>query len=76
MKSFHISPGTVVLNDICWDDLPSHQREVGILFQDDLLFPHLQSMGELGLSLPNSVKGSGRQQQAMDALRHRANSLS
>ncbi|MFA0674927.1 ATP-binding cassette domain-containing protein, partial [Vibrio sp. 10N.222.51.A6] len=27
--------GTVILNDIQLDDLPSHQREVGILFQDD-----------------------------------------
>ena len=34
--------GSVVLNDIQLDDLPSHQREVGILFQDDLLFPHLK----------------------------------
>ncbi|MBO7910153.1 ATP-binding cassette domain-containing protein [Vibrio sp. G41H] len=61
--------GTVILNDIQLDDLPSHQREVGILFQDDLLFPHLKVWENLAFSLPNSVKGPDRQQQAMEALR-------
>ncbi|KWU01034.1 ATP-binding cassette domain-containing protein [Vibrio toranzoniae] len=61
--------GTVVLNDIQLDDLPSHQREVGILFQDDLLFPHLKVWENLAFSLPNSIKGSARQQQAMTALK-------
>ena len=61
--------GTVVLNDIQLDELPSHQREVGILFQDDLLFPHLKVWENLAFSLPNSVKGSARQQQAMAALK-------
>ncbi|MCG9542958.1 ATP-binding cassette domain-containing protein [Vibrio sp. Isolate33] len=61
--------GTVVLNDIQLDELPSHQRQVGILFQDDLLFPHLKVWENLAFSLPNSVKGSARQQQAMAALK-------
>ena len=61
--------GTVILNDIQLDELPSHQREVGILFQDDLLFPHLKVWENLAFSLPNSVKGSDRQQQAMEALK-------
>ncbi|WP_333918767.1 ATP-binding cassette domain-containing protein [Vibrio crassostreae] len=61
--------GSVVLNDIHLDELPSHQREVGILFQDDLLFPHLKVWENLAFSLPNSVKGSARQQQAMAALK-------
>ena len=61
--------GTVVLNDIQLDDLPSHRREVGILFQDDLLFPHLKIWENLAFSLPNSVKSSSRQQQAMSALK-------
>ncbi|MEZ9464085.1 ATP-binding cassette domain-containing protein [Vibrio splendidus] len=61
--------GTVILNDIQLDDIPSHQREVGILFQDDLLFPHLKVWENLAFSLPNSVKGSDRQLQAMEALK-------
>ncbi|MGR5335548.1 ATP-binding cassette domain-containing protein [Vibrio gigantis] len=61
--------GTVILNDIQLDELPSHQREVGILFQDDLLFPHLKVWENLAFSLPNSVKGSDRQQQAMETLK-------
>ncbi|MDD1829698.1 ATP-binding cassette domain-containing protein [Photobacterium sp. ZSDE20] len=61
--------GSVVLNDIQLDELPSHQRQVGILFQDDLLFPHLKVWENLAFSLPNSVKGSARQQQSMAALK-------
>ena len=57
------------MNDIQLDNMPSHQREVGILFQDDLLFPHLKVWENLAFSLPNSVKGSDRQLQAMEALK-------
>ena len=62
--------GSVVLNDIQLDELPSHQRKVGILFQDDLLFPHLKVWENLAFSLPNSIKGSARQHQAMEALKN------
>ncbi|NVO29402.1 ATP-binding cassette domain-containing protein [Donghicola sp. C2-DW-16] len=37
--------GRVILNGRDITDLPTEQRRVGILFQDDLLFPHL-SVGE------------------------------
>ncbi|WP_010440138.1 ATP-binding cassette domain-containing protein [Vibrio cyclitrophicus] len=60
--------GSVVLNDIHLDNIPSHQRKVGILFQDDLLFPHLKVWENLAFSLPNSIRGSARQNQAMKAL--------
>lgn len=32
--------------------LPPHRREIGILFQDDILFPHLSVAGNLGFGLP------------------------
>lgn len=37
--------GSVLLDGMDITNLPAHQRRVGILFQDDLLFPHL-SVGE------------------------------
>lgn len=45
-----------------------HQRKVGILFQDDLLFPHLNVWQNLAFALPNEVKGDHRKQQAIEAL--------
>jgi putative thiamine transport system ATP-binding protein len=36
--------------------LPPERRRIGILFQDDLLFPHLSVGGNLGFALPADVK--------------------
>ena len=33
--------GTVLLDDIDVTDLPAHRRRVGMVFQDNQLFPHL-----------------------------------
>jgi len=62
--------GSVSLNQQSIDSLPSHQRQVGILFQDDLLFPHLTVWENLAFALPNEIKGSERKQQAMQALKN------
>lgn len=35
--------------------LPAHRRRMGILFQDDLLFPHLSVAGNLGFGLARGV---------------------
>lgn len=35
--------------------LPPHRRQMGILFQDDLLFPHLSVAGNLGFGLARGV---------------------
>ncbi|MGY5537624.1 ATP-binding cassette domain-containing protein [Vibrio brasiliensis] len=60
--------GQITLNQKPIDSLPAHQRQVGILFQDDLLFPHLCVWENLAFSLPNEVKGAARKEQAMKAL--------
>ena len=49
--------GEVWLGDRRLDALPPHERRVGILFQDDLLFPHLSVAGNLMFGLPPSVHG-------------------
>ncbi len=60
--------GEVVLNQRPLDSVSAHQRKVGILFQDDLLFPHLNIWENLAFALPNTVKGEQRKQQAIEAL--------
>ncbi|MFH1805557.1 MAG: ATP-binding cassette domain-containing protein [Pseudomonadota bacterium] len=49
--------GQVFLNGMCLNPLPPQDRHVGILFQDDLLFPHLSVAGNLAFALPPSVRG-------------------
>jgi putative thiamine transport system ATP-binding protein len=38
-------------------NLPPEQRQIGILFQDDLLFPHLDVGGNLAFGLAGEVRG-------------------
>jgi len=44
--------GRIVLNGADVTGLPTQKRRIGILFQDDLLFPHLSVGGNLGFGLP------------------------
>jgi putative thiamine transport system ATP-binding protein len=60
--------GSVSLDGVNLCDLEPHQRKVGILFQEDLLFPHLNIWQNLAFALPNSVKGKQRKTEALDAL--------
>ncbi len=61
--------GTITLDENPLDLLSPHLRKVGILFQDDLLFPHLNVWENLAFALPNTVKGTDREQQAKQALK-------
>lgn len=60
---------TLKLGDVQLNSLPAHQRQVGILFQDDLLFPHLNVWENLAFALPNTVKGEQRKKIALAALK-------
>lgn len=51
------------------DRLSPHLRSVGILFQDDLLFPHLNVWENLAFALPNSVKKQARKEAALASLK-------
>ncbi len=44
--------GTITLNDRRLNDIAMESRRVGILFQDDLLFPHLDVFGNMAFGLP------------------------
>jgi putative thiamine transport system ATP-binding protein len=55
------APGFVTTGQVLLDGrdialLPPHERHVGILQQDDLLFPHLSVAGNLAFALPESLR--------------------
>ncbi|MDN3609731.1 ATP-binding cassette domain-containing protein [Vibrio ostreicida] len=60
--------GRVLLDNTDLSQQEPHLRQVGILFQDDLLFPHLNVWQNLAFALPNMIKGRDRLTQAMSAL--------
>jgi putative thiamine transport system ATP-binding protein len=49
--------GRVRLDGVAIDALPPERRRIGILFQDDLLFPHLSVGQNLAFALPPAVRG-------------------
>ena len=60
--------GQVILNGKNLTDLPAHQRKVGILFQDDLLFPHLSVGANLAFGLTPGGDRSERWSRVNQAL--------
>jgi putative thiamine transport system ATP-binding protein len=48
--------GRIWLDGVAIDDLPPERRRLGILFQDDMLFPHLSVSENLAFALPASVR--------------------
>ncbi|KJY83252.1 ABC transporter ATP-binding protein [Vibrio galatheae] len=71
----HLSPefnysGVITLDGMKLDSLPAHKRQVGILFQDDLLFPHLTVWENLAFALPDSIRGAERKDRSLLALKH------
>ena len=63
-----VQTGSILLARQDITALPTAQRRIGILFQDDVLFPHLSVAGNLAFALPHSP-GDTRQSraQAIDA---------
>jgi putative thiamine transport system ATP-binding protein len=59
--------GTVRLNDEPIDQLPTHRRGVGLLFQDDLLFAHMSVAENLLFALPAGPRAP-REAAVRDAL--------
>jgi len=52
--------------------LPTRARGIGLLFQDDVLFPHLSVGGNLAFALPATVRGRAARRLAVDAALTRA----
>lgn len=60
--------GEATLDGTILCDLPPEARRVGILFQDDLLFPHLSVGENLGFGLPRAVRRDERRRRIEAAL--------
>ncbi len=60
--------GRVRLGERPLDGLPPERRRVGILFQDDLLFPHLSVGENLAFGLPAGLDRSTRRRRVEAAL--------
>jgi len=59
--------GRVVLDGEDVTVLPPERRRIGILFQDDLLFPHLSVAENLSFGLPPSLRDPAARQERIDA---------
>ena len=60
--------GSARLGERVLDRLPPEQRRLGILFQDDLLFPHLTVAENLSFALPVRIKGQRNRRRAVIAM--------
>jgi putative thiamine transport system ATP-binding protein len=62
--------GRIWLHGVAIEALPPERRRLGILFQDDMLFPHLSVGENLAFALPRAVKPRGeRRVRVAEALR-------
>ena len=52
-----VATGSVLIGDSDVTGLPPERRGIGIIFQDDLLFPHLSVAENLAFGLPASLRG-------------------
>jgi putative thiamine transport system ATP-binding protein len=60
--------GRVLLAGTDLTGRPLSERRIGVMFQDDLLFPHLSVAGNLAFALPPGIRGRARQAAVEDAL--------
>lgn len=65
-RAFEAS-GDVRLDGRALTQLPANKRRVGILFQDDLLFPHLSVGENLAFGLTQDVKGRAARRERIEA---------
>jgi putative thiamine transport system ATP-binding protein len=61
-----VAKGSVALDDRVLDGAPPERRRLGILFQDDMLFPHLSVGGNLAFALPAAIRGRDARRQRID----------
>jgi len=62
------SLGDILFNGSSLRAIPIERRQVGILFQDDLLFPHLNVFENLLFGLPNGFSRADKTTRIHDAL--------
>ena len=60
--------GDIRLDGVDISALPAHRRQVGLMYQDALLFPHLTVGENLAFGLAPSIRGKARYAAVQDAL--------
>ncbi|ADZ91137.1 ATP-binding cassette domain-containing protein [Marinomonas mediterranea] len=60
--------GTLLLNDIELVSKPPHKRDVGLMQQSPLLFPHMTIAENLLFAVPSHYSTKSRKQKVMDAI--------
>lgn len=60
--------GRVLLDETRIDTLPAEQRQIGLLFQDPLLFPHLDVAGNLAFGMVREGTRRQRRERIHEAL--------
>lgn len=61
-----VQTGRVFLGPRDITPLPPHLRRVGLLFQDDVLFPHLSVGGNLAFAIPPDIRGRAARRALVD----------
>jgi putative thiamine transport system ATP-binding protein len=59
--------GRIWLNEVDLTALPPEQRRIGILFQDDLLFPHMSVAENLGFGLTSRIRDRAARRARIEA---------
>jgi len=65
-NGFHLT-GSVVLNGRNLTNLPPESRRIGVMFQDEMLFPHLSVGDNLAFGLPATMRGKEIRRAAVDS---------
>lgn len=60
--------GQIILEDVVVNHLPPHKRQVGLQFQDHLLFPHMTVGENLAFALPDGYRKAERRERVEQAL--------
>jgi putative thiamine transport system ATP-binding protein len=63
-----VTSGSVRLGNVDLGGLPPEKRRAGLLFQDDVLFPHLTVGGNVAFGLPKNTSGAERRATIVTAL--------
>ena len=63
---FSVGVNKLWLNSLRCDTLPIEARHIGLLFQDDLLFPHLSVGQNLAFALPAKFSGAKVRRQRVE----------
>jgi putative thiamine transport system ATP-binding protein len=72
LDSCFSTEGRVFIGERDVSHLPAEKRQIGILFQDDLLFPHLSVGDNLAFGLRGSIHGSKARGERIEAALERA----